>query len=109
MASECLLRSDVYADYLLAIQTTTAQLGRAQSALSAVPDVGAAAAATTARSPGTNRLKQEITSIGSGVGDASSRIAELIAYLNGLASKYEALFQAAVAREKELAEAKEDG
>jgi hypothetical protein len=107
--AECLLRSSVYADYMTAARMTAMQLSRARAALAAVPDLGAAAAGTTCRSPGTTRLKDKVTDIGVGVDDATGRIEELIGYLNGLAEKYEGLFQLASAREEMLAKMKDDG
>lgn len=105
MGETCLLRSDIYLGYLVAAQGTAMQLTQARAALATVPDVRLASAqATTFQSPGTDRLRGEIASIGDGLDAARERIDELIAYLNGLEAKYEALWLKAVEHEEELAD-----
>jgi hypothetical protein len=94
MFNPCL--ADEYAGYLAAARATAMALSRAIGQLEAVPDLGTAAAATTFDSPGTNRLKRDVTEIGTGLADATGRVNELIGYLNGLAAKYEAWHARAV-------------
>ncbi|MGH3731408.1 MAG: hypothetical protein ACRDTU_22090 [Micromonosporaceae bacterium] len=105
MAETCLSRSEVYLGYMTATQSTVMQLTRARAALTQVPDVRLVSAqATSFRSPGTNRLRREVASIGDGIAAATDRVDELIAYLEGLHAKYEALWLKAVVREAELAD-----
>jgi hypothetical protein len=103
MAERCPLSSDTYLAYLTAARTTAAELARARAALGAVPDLGAAAAGTRFQSPAGDRLRRDLTGIGVGLRDAEGRLAELVAFLQRIADRYDQLFRQALAHEAEMA------
>jgi hypothetical protein len=94
--------AEQYQEYMLAARLTRMALTRALAELSDVPNIGARAAATTFASPASNRLKADMSSVGTSIGDAQTRIAELIAFLRTVEAKYERFFTEALAQRQRL-------